>query len=146
MRVYLDNCCLQRPLDDKNQVRIQLESEAALAILALSERQQVELVSSDALDFEIGRNPDPERRTFVSQVLSGAALLIEVDGDITACAKRLEADGFKGMDALHIACAEAANVDFFCSCDDRLVRKARSMHGLQVEVVSLLELAGRIVL
>ena len=146
MRVYLDNCCLQRQLDDKNQVRIQLESEAVLAILSLSERQQVELVSSEALDFEIGRNPDPERRIFVSQALSGAALLIGVDADITARAQRLESDGLKGMDALHMACAEAANADFFCSCDDRLLRKARSIHALQVEVVSLLELAGRIVL
>lgn len=145
MRVYLDNCCLQRPLDDKNQVRIQLESEAALAILSLSERQQIELVSSEVLDFKVGRNPDPERRTFVSQMLSRAALSIEVDAGITTRARRLESDGFKGMDALHVACAEAANADFFCSCDDRLLRKARSARDLQVEVVSLLELAGRIV-
>ena len=26
------------------------------------------------------------------------------------------------MDALHIACAEKAEVDFFITCDDRLIR------------------------
>ena len=34
MRIYLDTCSLQRPLDDRHQVRIALEAEAVLAILA----------------------------------------------------------------------------------------------------------------
>ena len=35
MKFYLDTCSLQRPLDDKSQLRIQLEAEAILAILML---------------------------------------------------------------------------------------------------------------
>jgi len=30
MRPYLDNCCLQRPLDDKTQLRIAVEREIIL--------------------------------------------------------------------------------------------------------------------
>ena len=30
-RVYLDNCCYNRPYDDQSQVRISLESQAKLA-------------------------------------------------------------------------------------------------------------------
>gem|GEM_PF-6101406 len=34
MRIYLNCCCLQRPLDDQTQPRIKVEAEAVLAILA----------------------------------------------------------------------------------------------------------------
>lgn len=33
MKVYLDNCCYNRPFDDQTQERIHLESEAILMIL-----------------------------------------------------------------------------------------------------------------
>ena len=35
MRVYLDNCCYNRPFDDQGQVRVRLETEAKLRIQAL---------------------------------------------------------------------------------------------------------------
>ncbi len=30
MKIYLDNCCFNRPFDDQSQLRILLESEAKL--------------------------------------------------------------------------------------------------------------------
>lgn len=32
MRVYLDNCCFNRPFDDQSQARVRLEAEARLEI------------------------------------------------------------------------------------------------------------------
>jgi len=32
MRVYLDNCCYNRPFDPQNQTRIQIETLAKLAV------------------------------------------------------------------------------------------------------------------
>ncbi|GAK55959.1 hypothetical protein U27_02920 [Candidatus Vecturithrix granuli] len=32
MRIYLDNCCFNRPFDDQNQIKIKLETEAKLYI------------------------------------------------------------------------------------------------------------------
>lgn len=32
MKIYLDNCCFNRPFDDQSQIRIRLESEAKLKI------------------------------------------------------------------------------------------------------------------
>ena len=141
MRVYLDNCCFQRPLDNKSQVRVRLESEAVLAILSLWEQHQIEVISSEALEFELAQNPDPVRRAWI---VSGAAIRVQVDYAISMRAKELEAGGLRGMDALHIACAEAAGADYFCSCDDRLLRRARVIEGLRVKVVSLLVLAGEL--
>ena len=144
MRVYLDNCCFQRPLDNKSQVRVRLESEAVLAILSLWEQHQIEVISSEALEFELAQNPDPVRRAYVAEIVSGAAIRVQVDHAISMRAKELEAGGLRGMDALHIACAEAAGADYFCSCDDRLLRRARVIEGLRVKVVSLLVLAGEL--
>lgn len=144
MKVYLDNCCLQRPLDNKGQVRVRLESEAVLAILSVWEQKRIELISSEALEFELAQNPDPVRRAYVTEILSGAGIMVRVDHAIRVRAKELEADGLRGMDAVHVACAEAVGADYFCSCDDRLLRRARTVEGLRVKVVSLLALAGEL--
>ncbi len=32
MRIYLDNCCFNRPFDDQSQVRVLLETEAKLVV------------------------------------------------------------------------------------------------------------------
>ena len=32
MRIYLDNCCYNRPFDEQTQLRIRLETEAKLPI------------------------------------------------------------------------------------------------------------------
>jgi predicted nucleic acid-binding protein len=45
----------------------------------------------------------------------------------------LIAEGFRGFDALHIACAEAAGADIFVTCDDRLVATARRL-GSRIRV------------
>jgi hypothetical protein len=56
MLIYLDMCSIQRPLDDKAQLRILVESETVLGIIALCESGQCTMVSSDALDYEAGRS------------------------------------------------------------------------------------------
>jgi hypothetical protein len=77
MRIYLDMCSLQRPLDDKSQLRVRVEAEAVLAILGVCEAGQAELVASDALAFELDANPDPVRRDFAAQALSKATQFIK---------------------------------------------------------------------
>src|SRR3954454_14797766 len=61
MRVYFDACCLQRPLDDRSQPRVNLEAEAMLTILGLVENGDLELIASVALEFEVDRTPDSRR-------------------------------------------------------------------------------------
>jgi len=47
MKIYLDNCAIQRPLDDKSQIRIALEAEAVLGIISLCELKVIELISKE---------------------------------------------------------------------------------------------------
>lgn len=144
MKIYLDTCTIHRPLDDKSQPRIALEAEAVLIVLSLCESGQVELVSSEVLAFEVDRNSHPQRKAFASAVLGLAKSSIMVDDEIAQRAKALERDGFKAFDALHLAAAEAERVDYFCTCDDRFLRKAKARADITVRVVSPLELAQEI--
>jgi hypothetical protein len=61
MRIYLDNCCLNRPFDDQRQARIRLEAEAKLCIQQQVREGRIELAWSYMLDFENAANPFEER-------------------------------------------------------------------------------------
>jgi hypothetical protein len=62
MKIYLDNCCFNRPFDDQSHLRILLESEAKLRIQDRIRSGEFSLVWSYMLDFENGKNPYIERR------------------------------------------------------------------------------------
>jgi len=144
MRVYLDTCSLQRPLDSKTQIRIVLEAEAVLGILTLCESGAVELVSSDALLFETERNPNMSRREYALAALSQAKIFVGVTETVEKRATELNAVGLRPLDALHLASAEAAQAHYFCTCDDKLLTQARAVESLKVKVVSPIELVEEI--
>jgi hypothetical protein len=52
MRIYLDNCCFNRPFDDQSAIRIKLETDAKLYIQEMIRIQEIELAWSYILDFE----------------------------------------------------------------------------------------------
>lgn len=138
MKIYLDTCSIQRPLDSKTQIRIIMEAEAILGILTLCETGQLELVSSEALQYEVQQTPHPIRRDFGLEVLSKAASVVTLNETIENRARAFGQIGLKALDALHVASAEAA--DFFCTCDDHVLKKANNIDDLSVTVVSPLEL------
>jgi predicted nucleic acid-binding protein len=144
MKLYLDTCCLNRPLDDKSQALVAVEAEAVLAILALCESGTASLVSSDALLFEVERTPSRQRKAFVSDALGLAATTILLTTEIEHRARDLASRGFAALDALHLASAEAAGADYFCTCDVRLFKKAHSQNDLSVAVRTPLELVQEI--
>jgi len=140
MRIYLDCCCLQRPLDDQSQPRIRVEAEAVLAVLAVVQAENLSLLNSEALEYEIGRIPNAVRRNEVLGMLALANERLELTEQTEALAVSLESDGIWSMDAVHLALASAGSADFFCTCDDRLLSKGKSLSGLGCKVVSILEL------
>ena len=112
MIIYLDSCVYNRPFDDQQQPRINLETQALLLILHMAEKKGVILISSFALKKENNNNPYMDRREMIADILLTAPECIEYDKHIGNRAKELEKLGIMGMDALHIACAEKANADF----------------------------------
>jgi predicted nucleic acid-binding protein len=140
MRVYLDCCSLQRPFDDRSQPRIAVEAEAVLAILALCESDQLKLISSESLLFEIGRIPDQTRREDVLTILKLAKETVELTTEVESLARKLMASGLKPLDVLYLASASTARADYFCTCDDTFLRKAKTLNGLDTRAVSRTEL------
>ena len=55
-KIYLDNCCYNRPYDDQTQPKVILETLAKLYIQELVLDQKLELVWSYILKFENSRN------------------------------------------------------------------------------------------
>ena len=136
-KIYLDTCCLNRPFDDQTQERIRLESEAVLAILSRIEKGEWDWIGSEVLTDEIEQTPD-------TQKLSRARLLsdfikqnVQIDDAVAERAEKLQKEGFKVFDSLHIACAESAKVDVFLSTDDRLLKLAkRKPKRLKIHVMN----------
>jgi predicted nucleic acid-binding protein len=56
--------------------------------------------------------------------------------ELEALARRLEVSGLKPLDALHLAFASTSKVDYFCTCDDKFLKKAKSFARLNIKVVS----------
>ena len=124
MKVYLDVCCLNRPFDDQTHDRIRLEREAVLAIISRCQTGNWLLVGSEAIDIEVSRIPDREKRQKVGILYSISQSNVIVGADVEKRAIDLENLGFNPFDALHISCAEKSRVDVLLTTDDRLLRKA----------------------
>ena len=62
MRVYLDNCCYNRPFDDQSQLKVRLETEAKLFVQQLMRTGAVEYVWSARLADEVEESKYWERR------------------------------------------------------------------------------------
>jgi predicted nucleic acid-binding protein len=140
MRIYLDCCSLQRLFDDKSQPRIAVEAEAVLVILSLCESGRLKLVSSDALLFEINRIPDQDRKDDTLAILKLMKEYLELTQKIENLARSMETSGLKPLDALHLAFASDSKVDYFCTCDDKFLKKGKQLSGLNTKVVSPTEL------
>ena len=125
MKLYLDTSVYNRPFDDQTQPRIWLETLALALVLQLVETDEAILVNSSVLEFENTRNPLALRQDWMSRCLQQAKIYQLVDPSIRTRAEYLEKSGLKAIDALHVSCAEAAEADYFLTCDDRLLKKHR---------------------
>ncbi|MBC6423098.1 MAG: hypothetical protein GDA43_26625 [Hormoscilla sp. SP5CHS1] len=59
-------------------------------------------------------------------MLENAIFLQTLNVEILAMAEEIETTiNIKGMDSLHLACAEKMRVDYFITCDDRMIKRYR---------------------
>ena len=144
MKVYLDNCAIQRPTDDKNQLRIALESEAIIGVLSLCSQKELEILSSDILIYEISKTPNITRKEYAFEFLKYSFRHIELHSEIEKRANELTKFGINALDVLHFASAEIAKADFFCTCDDKLLKSLKKINSLKIRVVTPLELIEEI--
>ncbi len=58
LRIYIDNCCFNRPFDDQRYLSIFQETQAKLMIQELVKSNMFTLIWLFILDFENSANPD----------------------------------------------------------------------------------------
>ena len=108
MRVYLDNCCYNRPYDDQKQLRISLETQAKLRIQEMIKDDEIELASSYVLRYENSKNPSEiKRRTIGKFIEDHTSVYIDESRseEVGALASVAMKTGVKTADAHHAASA-----------------------------------------
>ena len=121
-RIYLDNCCFNRPYDDQTNLLVQLETEAKLYIQQAVLHKTFELVWSYILDYENAVNPYNNRKQAIKKWKKTAILDIDASETIVNCGREIMLKGVKKKDALHIACAIEGKCDYFLTTDKKLLR------------------------
>lgn len=144
MRVYLDNCVLNRPFDDQSGTRVRTETEAIAVILEYVRSHSIDLVWSSVLDYENERSPISERREAVSQWRSFSIIEIAATENVERHAGKLLDLGIRALDALHIASAAAGSADYFVTTDDKIIKRKEKVTGIAIVTpIELLEILQR---
>jgi predicted nucleic acid-binding protein len=125
MKVYLDNCCYNRPYDDQSYLSISLEAQAKLLVQSLIKEKHLELASSFVLDYENSCNPYMDRKNAVNDFLNENVtdyIGSEKSEEVIKRAEVVMATGVKMKDSCHIVCAEMMNCDYLLTTDKRMLK------------------------
>jgi len=132
MRVYLDNCCYNRPFDKQGQLSALIETEAKKEIQRQMRVGSLEYVWSFMLSMEISRNPDLQRKFAIGLWKDGASVFVPPSDGIRARARAIMEMGIKSADSIHLACAESAACDWFFTVDRGILKKVRQLGTMRV--------------
>jgi predicted nucleic acid-binding protein len=123
IRVYLDNCCYNRPFDDQDNIIVRLEAEAKLHIQELIREKQLDLIWSSVNDYENNDNPSDEKRERIVVWKNLAVEYCRMNDSILQHAVDIGKKGIRAKDALHIASAVYARTDYFITTDKKILNK-----------------------
>jgi hypothetical protein len=104
----------------------------------------IALRTSEALEFEISRTPDGQRRREATAILTLARERLTLSDASERLADSFAQAGLSAIDALHVALASTAGADFFVTADDKLLRRAKLLPDLKITPISLLGLVSEI--
>ncbi len=142
-KIYLDNCCFNRPYDDQRFLRIYFESQAKIHVQEMIRDGRLQLVTSYILSYENSCNPFTVRRIAIEKFLrtySSYHVGADKAGKIKHIADSVMSCGVKMKDAYHVACALEAECKYFLSTDDRLIKKYNSERMLLLNPVDFVML------
>lgn len=118
MKIYLDNCCYNRLLDDRSNLQVYYERNSVMLILELAEKNIVQLVGSEMLAREINDTPSPYRRAVLQAVYGLCLEETKITLPILERAEEIRhASNIKYKDSIHLACAETAQTDALLTTD-----------------------------
>ena len=124
--IYFDVCTLCRPFDDQTMMRIKLETDAFFLILSHIENSGYNMKFSPVHLQEINAIEDPFERSELIVLLNTYGKSIGKKKPVRKRAEELFGNNFGIADAAHASYAERY-ADVFITCDDRLIKKCRSL-------------------
>ena len=143
MKIYLDNCCYNRPYDNQSQLRIHQEAEAKLYIQDMISNCKFQLVTSFMLDYENGKNRNILNRDRIRQFMRENESQYVGNDSYKAVEKSVDKimeAGIKQKDAFHVASAIYAGCEYLITTDDRLLKYSCN----ELEIVNPCEFIRRL--
>ena len=124
LKIYLDNCCYNRPYDDLSQIAVSLEANAKLHIQYLIKYGVIDLVYSYMSLYEIEQNPYEFKKAHILEFLENATEYVsqEYSEKILEKSEIIMESGIKFADAAHLASAIFSKCDYFITTDKRLLK------------------------
>jgi len=129
LKVYLDNCCYNRPFDDLAQARIKREAEAVKLVLSLSKQGVLLIVASIFTDIEMNQTKNDWKYRKVLELYRYDEYYRQNE-NIENTAKRFQTYGLKPFDSLHLAVAETNHVDYLLTTDDGFIATTRQFEHI----------------
>jgi len=123
LKLYLDNCCYNRPFDNQEQIQIRLETEAKLFIQQEIKNKNYQLGWSFMLDYENSQNPYNEKRKAIQVWKQIADEFCPPSDKLFEDALKFQELNIRHKDAVHLACAIQLGCDYFLTTDKKLLNK-----------------------
>lgn len=138
MRIYLDNCCYNRPFDDRTQNRIFDEANAVLSVIKRAEDTHYDIVGSSILEYEISLMKDEDKKNKVlAEYKSSITCRVNSSQAIFQKAKQIcSGTKIRQKDALELASAEEGESDVFLTTDDRLIRMGTKTDLVHIRIMN----------
>jgi len=139
LKIYLDNCCYNRPFDDLRQEKISMEAKAIEDIIAKAENGYVQIYNSPAVDYELYRISEGSKKRQVEDLYESINLkYIKHSEEIEKRVDELEKQNVHHMDAYHIAYAEKINVDYLVTTDRQMTSLGRKSDA-KIKIINPVE-------
>lgn len=133
IKLYLDNCCFNRPYDDQDDMFIRIETGAKLYIQEKIKEGAFDLVWSFMLDYENNENPYPDIRDTIKLWRGISKTFVSAEDDVRKNANILSQEyKISGKDSLHIACALKSKSDYLITTDKKMIKKGKLIKGIKI--------------
>ena len=136
MRTYLDTCVWCRPFDAIASDRILQEAESVNKLTRKVDNNEIEIIGSGVLLFEVSMISDDLKRTSVEKLIARVATEIS---PVTVSTKGLAGQimnscGVDAMDAVHLAIAVECGAQVFLTTDDAILASADCISAYNIMV------------
>lgn len=123
MKVYFDNCCYNRLLDDRSYSQVYFERNSIMLILEFIESSIVTLIGSEMLVKEMSDTVDVYKRSVLQMVYTLCSEEVKINSSILDRAEEIRnSSNIKYKDSIHLACAETAKVDALLTTDIKFLK------------------------